>query len=399
MDGGCGNAVIEGVEICDDGNLEPGDGCENDCTSSDDVPALWTLTMGGPNTIPDCGTGVAFDSENNLIIAGYVLDSVWIRKYDTSYEEQWTVTYPGLPGALCTDTPLAVDSNDNIAFAGVTGEEANADFVFGLLDPDGTELWSVIYDGPVSRADFVHGIAIDSHDDIIVVGEQENPMNDVEGAVLKYSNDGALLWSDFFDGGDTSQGGAWDVDTDPCDAVVVSGFSFSIASDHDIVVRKYDVDGGLEWEQTEATDLTDWGYAVGVDGRGGVVVGGSELQPPSSYPDFWLRRYDSDGDEQWSILEDGGAGGGEQVFAISIASDGDFWASGITGPQQTSTAAWLRRYDDAGATVWTRTALFPGSGNVWQAVARAPDGRIGAAGSAQLPFPNDLEAHFAVYPP
>jgi len=400
VDGGCGNAVIEIGEVCDDGNLVPGDGCESDCTSSDDVPPLWTLTMGGPNTIPDCGTGVAFDSQNNLIIAGYVLDAVWIRKYDTSYEELWTVTYPGLPGALCTDTPIAVDSNDNIAFAGVTGEELNPNFIFGLLDPDGTEIWSEVYDGPVSRADFVHGIAVDDEDNLIVVGTQENPMDDVEGAVLKYSNDGQWLWSDFFDGGDTSQGGAWDVDTDPCGAIVVSGFSFSIASASDIVVRKYDADGGLVWERTEITDLTEWAYAVGVDGQGRVVAAGSQLQPPSNYFDFWMRQYDAAGDELWTLLLDGGAGGSDGVYGLVVdAASGAFWAAGVTGPQQTSTDAWLRRHDATGATVWTRTIYFGGSSNGWLAIARAPDGRIGAAGSSSLPFPNDREAQFAVYPP
>ncbi|MBN1770091.1 MAG: DUF1566 domain-containing protein [Deltaproteobacteria bacterium] len=29
---GCGDTAVEGSEDCDDGNLEPGDGCENDCT-------------------------------------------------------------------------------------------------------------------------------------------------------------------------------------------------------------------------------------------------------------------------------------------------------------------------------------------------------------------------------
>ncbi len=398
-EGGCGNGVIELDEFCDDGNVEPGDGCENDCTSSDDVAPLWTLTMGGPNSIPDCGSGIVFDSQNNLIIGGYVLDDVWIRKYDPNYEELWTVTYPGLVTGSCTDTPLAVDSNDNIAFAGVTGEANNANFVFGLLDPDGTEIWSEIYDGPVNRADFVHGIAVDTQDNVIIVGTQENPMDDVEGAVLKYASDGMLLWSDFFDGGDTSQGGAWDVDTDPCDAVVVSGFSFSVATGADIVVRKYEVDGGLEWERTEATELTDWGYAIGADGQGRVVVAGSELQPPSTYPDFWLRQYDEAGNESWTILEDGGAAGGEQVFAVTTAPSGEFWASGITSPQQLNTDAWLRRYAPSGSAIWTRTIYFGGSSNSWRAVARAPDGRIAAAGSSQLPFPNDTEAHFAVYPP
>jgi cysteine-rich repeat protein len=43
----CGNGVAEGTEECDDGNQEPGDGCENDCTISD----------------PVCGNGVVEEGE------------------------------------------------------------------------------------------------------------------------------------------------------------------------------------------------------------------------------------------------------------------------------------------------------------------------------------------------
>ena len=33
----CGNSIVEGTEECDDGNQEPGDGCEADCTTSPPV--------------------------------------------------------------------------------------------------------------------------------------------------------------------------------------------------------------------------------------------------------------------------------------------------------------------------------------------------------------------------
>jgi hypothetical protein len=48
--------------------------------------------------------------------------------------------------------------------------------------------------------------------------------------------------------------------------------------------------------------------------------------------------------------------------------------------------------------VWTRTHSLPGPGG-WLDVAIAEDGRVAVVGTSQLPFPNDLEAHFAVYPP
>jgi cysteine-rich repeat protein len=399
VEGGCGNGVVEGAEFCDDGNAQPGDGCENDCTSSDDVAPEFFLTMGGPNSIPDCGSGVAFDSQGNLILGGYVLDDVWIRKYDTEYQELWTVTYPGQPGGYCTVTALAVDSQDNIAFTGVTGELDNVDWIFGLLDPDGMEIWSETLDGPVMRNDYPHGIAVDGEDALVIVGRRENPVSGSEAVVLKYSNDGALLWSDFVSSGNGQGDTVWAVDTDPCDAIVVSAAQFNDGAGADIVVRKYDGDGGLVWERFEGTPLFDFGNGVGVDARGNVIVVGGQVDPRSNYFDFWTRKYDADGGTLWTSVSDGGGMTSDEFMAVATNTRGSSWSVGISSPAPEDTMAVVVSRDPNGDVRWTRLLELVGSADGWLAVARAADGRIGVAGASQLPFPNDLEAHFAVYPP
>lgn len=197
--GGCGNGVLEvGLgEVCDDGNAIGGDGCENDCTSSNDVAPEFTLFMGGPTGYADCGNAVAFDSEGNLVLAGSIDNGVWIRKYDAAYQELWTVSYPAPPGSLCFDVPVAIDSADNIAFAGITGTLHNVDWLVGMLDPDGGELWSAVYDGPVGRNDYPKGVAVDGQDDVVFVGDRENPMNQGEAMLWKFANDGTELWQEF----------------------------------------------------------------------------------------------------------------------------------------------------------------------------------------------------------
>ena len=399
VEGGCGNAVIEGAEFCDDGNAEPGDGCENDCTSSDDVAPEFFLTMGGPNSIPDCGSGVAFDSEGNLIIGGYVHDDVWIRKYDPEYQEIWTVTYPGQPGGFCTVTALAVDSQDNIAFAGVTGELDNVDWIFGLLDPEGMEIWSETLDGPVARNDYPYGIAVDGEDAIVIVGVRETPVNGGDAVVLKYSNDGALLWSHFVSSGNGQADLAWAVAIDACDAIVVPASHFNDGTGLDIVVRKYDTDGGLQWERFEATALTDYAVGVGVDARGNIIAVGGEVDAASNYFDFWTRRYDADGETLWTSISDGGGMTSDQFTAVATSAAGVSWSVGISSPLPEDTMAIVLSRSPDGDVRWTRRLELVGSSDGWMAVARAADGRIAVAGASQLPFPNDLEAHFAVYPP
>lgn len=399
LDGGCGNGVVEDAEFCDDGNQEPGDGCEVDCTSSDDVPTEFFLTMGGPNGFGDLGSGVAFDSQGNLIISGFVANEVWIRKYDVDYEELWTVTYPGHVGNLPSATVVAVDSQDNIAFAGSTGELDNGDWIFGLLDPDGMELWSETLDGPVGRNDYPYGVAVDGEDAIVFVGARENPINGSEAVILKYGSAGDLLWSQFSLNGGAQPDSAAAVGVDPCDALVVTTSEFNADTGLDVAVRKFDPDGGLLWERFEATPFTDYGVGVGIDAVGGIVVVGGEIDPGSNYFDFWARRYDPDGATLWTRSSDGGASMSDMFSATVVAPDGTAWSAGIITPFSNDTRAVIRRHDAAGEAVWTRLLELEGSGDGWLAIARAPDGRIGVAGASQLPFPNDVEAHFGVYPP
>ncbi|MBK6916728.1 MAG: hypothetical protein IPH07_04955 [Deltaproteobacteria bacterium] len=395
--GGCGNGVVEVAlgEVCDDGNAMGGDGCENDCTSSDDVEPEFTLFMGGPTGWADCGNGAAFDSAGNLVFAGSVNNSVWIRKYDPAYQELWTVTYPAPPGVLCFDVPVAIDSADNIAFAGVTGTLDNVDWLVGMLDPDGGELWSAVYDGPVGRNDYPKDVVVDGSDDLVVVGSRENPVNGTESAILKFTTDGLLLWSEFLSSGNGQADVNWSVAADACDNLLVSAAQYNDGTGADIVVRKYDADGGLEWERFEVGPLTDWGYGIGVDRLGRSVVAGA--QPGASpYFDFWLRKYDADGTELWTQSWDGGADDHDYVRDVVVAQDGTTWAAGAITEPGGYPHAVVMRLDENGAVVWTRHVIEVGG---WLELARAPDGRIAVAGASQLPFPYDAEAHFAVYPP
>ncbi|MBX7081524.1 MAG: hypothetical protein K1X88_20150 [Nannocystaceae bacterium] len=387
--------MLEPGEVCDDGNLVPGDGCEPDCTSSDDVPPEFVLTMGGPDGYADCGTGVAFDSEGNLIVAGLVTGNVWIRKFDPAYQELWTVTYPGALGANISHNFVAVDSQDNIAFAGLVGTLDNYDWLVGLLDPDGGEVWSTVYDGPVMRGDFPHGIAVDSHDAIVVVGDRENPMNGVESAIMKFANDGTLLWSDF----SGPKEGALSVDVDACDSILVSAFEYGKKTDADIVVRKYDTDGGLLWKQVESTPTTDWATGIGVDAWGRSVAVGGVLGNGGVTFDFWARQYDAAGNEGWTVYYDGGANASDNFLAVSVAAEGRSLAVGGHSVSSNHMVAVVVHFDAAGQLLWSRDLDLIGGPDAWHAVARADDGRIGVAGCSSLAFPNDDEAHFAVYPP
>jgi hypothetical protein len=299
-------------------------------------------------------------------------------------------------------TGLAVTSDGDIAFVGATGPIDNADWIFGVLDEDGNEIWTANYGHDAGLNDYPRGLALDSFDNLVMVGEQRPDGVTAEGVVLKYDVDGGFLWSDVFGTGDLPDGAAFGVAIDPCDASIVAGQELNVGTTLDAIVRKYDSDGELEW-QHDAPGGTNYDYLldVVVDERGRITAGGAMLPPKAQagYFDWWLTRLEADGAPSWTTLEGGPANGSDLIRAMDGPRGSTFWAAGVTGPTMMSTHAWLRRYDLTGDAIWTRTLELPGSGDGWLDVAIADDGRVAVVGTSQLPFPYDLEAHFAVYPP
>ncbi len=398
----CGDGMLDEGEICDDGNLVGGDGCEPDCTSSDDVEPIWTLELGGPTGYVDCGTGVAFDGVGNLILGAYTEpDVIWIRKYDVDYVEQWTVTYPGQPGGSCPRTRVATDADGNIGFIGA--DSSAAGILFGVLDPDGGELWTLGANDLGSVFEFPGDVAFDGEGSLLLTGAvvpQDGTFADLW--VAKYASLGQSIWSDSYDGVGGRSDLGYGIDADMDGNVLVAGVVRGVADDNDIFVRKYDPDGGEPWTDIvagpEAGTAYDYGYGYGIATNFTESVVAGVFKPAGESHQIWSRQYSPDGAPVWTSLHEQ-AGLGDAAASIDWSPGFGVLVAGTVREVGFVNVAWLRKLDEGGAPVWTRLRQLPGSFDLWQAVAIASDGRIAVAGSAQLASPFDYEGHFAVYPP
>ncbi|MBC8073388.1 MAG: hypothetical protein IAG13_34025, partial [Deltaproteobacteria bacterium] len=66
---GCGNGVVDGPELCDDGDGIDGNGCNNDCAPSG--RELWTVTYDGVEHLSDRPSGLAVASDDSVLVVGY----------------------------------------------------------------------------------------------------------------------------------------------------------------------------------------------------------------------------------------------------------------------------------------------------------------------------------------
>jgi uncharacterized delta-60 repeat protein len=235
---------------------------------------LWDKTLGGANA--DYGYGVAIDSSDNIIVTGYTQsdgaggNDVLVVKYNSSGTLLWDRTLGGASNDL--GFVVAIDSSDNIIVVGYTGSDGagNFDVLVAKYNSSGTLQWDRTLGG--ANNDIGYGVAIDSSDNIIVVGYTASDGaggNDV--LVVKYNSSGTLLWQRTLGG--TGQESGYGVAIDSSDNIIVVGVTPSDgAGGQDVLVAKCSSSGTLLWDKTLGGASSDYGQGVAIDSSDNIIV-------------------------------------------------------------------------------------------------------------------------------
>jgi len=158
---------------------------------------------------PDSGHsiayGVAVQSDRSIIVVG--ADRTGVTKNDWRIKKLDPDTGDVIPGCdkIILSTPehdipidVAVDSNDNIIVVGYESVAPhNTKWKIIKLDPNCNVIGS--WDGDWSLGqDSARSVAVDSYDNIIVVGYDTSPTDDMKWRIMKFGSGTplALLWED-----------------------------------------------------------------------------------------------------------------------------------------------------------------------------------------------------------
>jgi cysteine-rich repeat protein len=320
----CGNGVIDGFEPCDDGNRINGDGCNADCTPSGQL--RWARTFDGGSGV-DCAEGVATDSHNNVIAAGFVTtaaagEDLWIRKYDVDGAELWTVT---ADVAFGHDRfrAVTVSGDDSIYAVGFVTAELpieGRNVLVRKLDAAGTELWTQTHNSPFGQSDDQAYAAVATADGgVVVVGEEVVAQQDSNVWVRKYDADGIEQWTVTHAGAAGALDSGRGVDQLPGGDLVVSGWETQADGGRAIWVRRLSPTGAVVWTQTFNAGAPNGniGNAVAARSDDTVVATGSQ-RVGTGDPDFWTAAYGSDGAELWVQVFDGPGDGADVGRGVAI---------------------------------------------------------------------------------
>ncbi|MBI1335814.1 MAG: hypothetical protein GC164_02500 [Phycisphaera sp.] len=325
--------------------------------SSDGV-LQWSTFLGG-TTYDNSVTGLAVDTSGNVYVSGYTESSGWVSGgYDSSYNGNGDAFAAKLnsSGSLMWSTylggseadgayDLALDSSNNVYVVGYTDSSGwvsgGADTTYGgnrdgfvfKLNSNGGFLKSTYFGG--DGVDLAYGVAVDSSDNVVVVGSTASALlvsggwdsvydGFQDGFVVQYNALGVHQWSTYL--GSTGQDEALGVAIDAWDNIFVAGhtsadtwvsggYDTSINGNEDGFVTKFDSMGSHLWSTYLGGSSDDRATGVAVDTTGNAYITGFTLS------NSWL-----------SNGPDLSLGGDKDVFVLKLSSDSvPLWGTYVGG--------------------------------------------------------------------
>ena len=364
-------------------------------------------------------TGSDMDSNGNLFLVGFV-NRFHFASTDSNF----------------TTTALSYQPN----FGG-----GISDGFIVKVNPAGTIVWSSFFGG--ENADFITNIKIDNNNDLCIIGQTSSTQNmattgayqtstiGTSSFLSKFSNDGALLWSTYYDNyPDTSNvitsystlnnyGNSFDIDSSNNIYFVITTSNEGLATTGAYQSLKNQPTGANIVSKFTPTGQRVWATYYGVNGsfiyglcigNDGFYVSGTTLdcaptysantffatagchQPnPGSCRDIFLSKFSLDGDRIWSTYYGNNAierindhsivAFGDSVYLTATAfNQGGLTTSGSfqeTNPSTNLQTVFLVKFNCIGVRQWGTFYGYQGDSSYFSRVSKDSNGNIFLSGN------------------
>ncbi|HWB74529.1 MAG TPA: hypothetical protein VG755_06230 [Nannocystaceae bacterium] len=358
----CGDSIQQGDEACDDGDQSNGNGCNVDCIVSGTV--LWTQVFDGPGHDADAGRALALDEEDAIYVVGDVdlYSTAWIRRLDTHGTEDWTQTFAGPANGASNPSAAAWGGSPELHVVGThdASSLANDDDAWLRRYTEASTLdGSFTWDNSANTADHAAGIAVNDNGQQFVLGDSNRFDLDQSWNVWlrKLDVEGDEMWTQTYDGGAADEAGGLAIDGDG--NVIAVGQTIVSGDGRNVWVRKYSTEGATLWTRTYAGagGCSDYGNDVAVDADDNVVVVGQ------SCGDVFVQKFAADGSVEWNDTFDGPDGLADLAAGVAADSQGAVIVAGAQWVDYHQDA-WVRKYSSDGQELWTY-ANSPDDDSVW----------------------------------
>ncbi|MBN1656406.1 MAG: hypothetical protein JXA30_21735 [Deltaproteobacteria bacterium] len=237
---------------------------------------------------------------------------------------------------------IGVDRDENVIIVGSTSQPSNAnspDLFVAKYDSYGKQLWTDVYDG--GDDDVGIDLAIEDDGDILIIA---NVRIDSEwrNIVRKYDPNGNVIWTVIISDKGVKPGTI---------AVGNTGdFYVSVGTTKSVITYKFDSSGAEIWrDQFGGDGYFHCVYDMSVDSNENIIVVATISSDNLRYS--WTRKYDSSGNELWTVINDEGQVKSFSAGAVDIDSRDNVFVNGYFYSEQLT---WLSKYDLNGNVIWTQ---------------------------------------------
>jgi gliding motility-associated-like protein len=354
-----------------------------------DPQLVWGTMIGGNGN--DMILSMDTDNNQNLYVVGATLSTnyptinlagayfqgavvgsqdLMILKFDNAGILLWSTMYGGTSVDIGQD--LVCDNNDNVFIGGMTksvdfpvqdagtffqGTIAstggfNDDMILLKFNSAGVRQWATYYGGTVREA--AYNVFCDTNGDLLVAGWSDSPnLNTLDnggffqgtlgntpttpdGALLRFDNNGNLLWSTYYGGSGFDICSA--ITTDASGNIFVAGYTQSanlntldagtffqgaLSGSNDLFVLKFDNSNNLLWSTYYGGDNLEWPHKIECDNADNLFIAGYTQSSGTTFPtlnsgtyydgnngsiaDAFVIKFDNIGNLSWGTLY-GGSG-------------------------------------------------------------------------------------------
>jgi hypothetical protein len=332
----------------------------------------WASTYNDPSDDADVATKLAIDASGNVYAAGSwqrsdaPLGGFLVASFDPAGALRWS-TRSDSGGPL---SGLAVDGAGHVVVTGQGSDGTHSLARTIAYDAGGNILWQASEPGPLGLGAIGRYVALDANANTYVAGESTDG-NQNQITLFAYDAQGTRLWTKRSDDDPvhvpqtTAQALALDALGEPHVAIAEAYRTTQDAEPTvELVVKKYDVSGGVAWAATVNEASRNIATAMAVDPQGRVTVTGFAGSPN---PDSYLTaQFDSGGQLRWMDRYQWDAPGAHEARALAIDDAGNAYVTGTA-------------YGADGVATFGTIAYDPDGGVLFREVDGDGNGRLATA--------------------
>jgi hypothetical protein len=325
---------------------------------SQEPDTLWTKRIGGDSI------DVAYDVEElwdgGFAVLGYTNSfaltnyDIWLLRTNSNGDTLWTKTY----GGDGDEYGYSLKKTDDGGFilAGKTNSFVAGGFDFYVIriNSIGDTLWTRTFGG--INNDICWSIDTTEDGGFVLAGEKNAFPLSSDVWVIKTDSMGLIVWEKIF--GTSNPDYVFSISSANNGNLSLAGYFYVGFNSGGFNAWLFEINafGDSLWSHFYGGDYTERFYSHTITSDQGYICVGYLLPSLGDYPDLYLVKTDSLGNEQWSQTLDYD-NDGDIGYSVQQTTDGGYIITGEARPFDGVPEAWIVRTDSIGNILWDK--LFP----------------------------------------